>query len=60
VTNVWRIRLTLFAAGVVPFALAGGLSDDTTLWPWTAGLGCQAGFVLGFIAQRRGWIAGWM
>ena len=41
--------------GVVPFALAGGLQDDTTIWPWIAGFGCQAGYVLGFIAQQQGW-----
>jgi hypothetical protein len=49
------IRITLFLAGVVPFALAGGLHDDTTIWPWTAGLLCQAGFVAGYIAPLRGW-----
>ena len=54
-TDDWTIRLSLFAAGVVPFALAGGLSDDATIWPWTAGLLCQTGYVLGYIAQRRGW-----
>jgi hypothetical protein len=54
-TDTWLIRITLFLAGVVPFALAGGLTDDTTVWPWTAGFGCQAGVVLGMIAQRRGW-----
>jgi hypothetical protein len=51
----WIIRLSLFGAGVIPFALAGGLTDDTTVWPWSAGFLTQAGFVLGFIAQRRGW-----
>ena len=50
-SDAWTIRITLFLAGVVPFALAGGLHDD----PWTAGFGCQAGYVLGMIAQRRGW-----
>ena len=54
-TDRWTIYLTLFLAGVVPFVLAGGLSDDATIWPWTAGFLCQAGFVLGMIAQRRGW-----
>ena len=54
-TDTWLIRITLFLAGVGPFALAGGLHDDATIWPWTAGFGCQAGVVLGMIAQRRGW-----
>jgi hypothetical protein len=54
-TDTWTLRLTLFLAGVVPFALAGGLHDDMTIWPWSAGFLCQAGVVLGFIAQRRGW-----
>ena len=54
-SDTWTIRITLFLAGVVPFALAGGLQDDTTIWPWIAGFGCQAGYVLGFIAQRQGW-----
>jgi hypothetical protein len=49
------ITITLFVAGVVPFALAGGLSDDASIWPWSAGLLCQAGVVIGFIAQSRGW-----
>jgi hypothetical protein len=47
--------ITAVLAGVVPFALAGGLHDDTTIWPWSAGLGCQAGFVLGMIGYRRRW-----
>jgi len=42
----WVITITLFLAGVVPFALAGGLTDDTTIWPWSAGFlvpsGCRA------------------
>ena len=49
------ITITLSLAGVVPFALVGGLHDDTTVWPWTAGLLCQSGVVIGMIAQRRGW-----
>jgi len=49
------ITITLFLAGVTPFTLAGGLSDDTTIWPWSAGLLCQGGVVLGYIGQRRGW-----
>jgi hypothetical protein len=53
--DIWMIRLTLFSAGVIPFALAGGLYDDTTVWPWSAGFLCRAGVVLGMIAQRRGW-----
>jgi hypothetical protein len=47
------ITITLFLAGVVPFALAGGLHDDTTILPWSAGLLCQAGFVLAYILTRR-------
>jgi hypothetical protein len=57
-TDTWRIRITLFAAGVIPFVETGGLHDDATVWPWTAGLLCQAGFVLGYIAQRRRWWSG--
>jgi hypothetical protein len=53
--DTWTIRITLFLAGVVPFAIAGGLHDDTTIWPWSAGLLCQAGFVVGYSGQRRGW-----
>jgi hypothetical protein len=30
-THTWIITITLFLAGVVPFALAGGLHDDTTV-----------------------------
>ena len=40
---------------ILPFALAGGLHDDATVWPWTAGLLCQAGFVYGYIGYRRRW-----
>ena len=47
------IRLSLFLAGVIPFALAGGLQNDATVWPWAAALVCQAGVVLGFIGQGR-------
>ena len=47
------ITITLFLAGVVPFTLADGLQDDTTIWPWSAGLVCQAGFVVGMIGYRR-------
>jgi hypothetical protein len=54
-SDTWAIRLTLFLAGVIPFALAGGLSDDTTILPWSAGFLTQAGVVIGMIAQRRGW-----
>jgi hypothetical protein len=54
-SDTWIIRLSLFAAGVVPFALAGGLQNDASIWPWSAGFLCQAGFVFGYIAQRRGW-----
>jgi hypothetical protein len=58
-TDRWTIYLTiyltLFLAGVVPFALAGGLHDDTTIWPWSAGLLCQSGVVLGMIGYRRKW-----
>jgi hypothetical protein len=51
----WTIRITLFLAGVIPFALAGGLHDDMTIWPWSAGFLTQAGFVLGMIGCRRRW-----
>ena len=49
------ITITLFLAGVVPFALAGGLSDDATLWSWTAGFLRQSGVVFGMIGYRRRW-----
>jgi hypothetical protein len=42
-SDAWTIRLTLFLAGVVPFALARGLRDDTMIWPWSAGFLCQGG-----------------
>lgn len=51
------LTLTLFLAGVVPFSLLGGWGEygDHSALPWLAGFGSQAGVVLGFIAQRRGW-----
>ena len=55
-SDTWTLRLTLLLAGVVPFALAGGLRDDTMIWPWSAGFLCQGGVVLGFPGQRRGWL----
>ncbi len=56
-SDTWILRITLFLSGVVPCTLLGGLSEygDRHLLPWTVGFGCQAGVVLGFIAQRRGW-----
>ena len=54
-SDACTIRITLFLAGVVPFAFAGGMTNDLSIWPWAAGFGCQAGVVIGFIAQRRGW-----
>ena len=54
-TDTWTLRITLFLAGVIPFALAGGLRDDTTVWPWTAGFLCQGGFVYGYVGYRRRW-----
>jgi hypothetical protein len=35
-TDTWIIRITLFLAGVVPFALAGGALNDATVWPWSS------------------------
>jgi hypothetical protein len=43
-TDRWMTRVVLFAAGVVPFALAGGLHGGATIWPWAAGFLCQATF----------------
>ena len=54
-TNDRIITITLFLAGVVPFTLAGGLSDDTTIWPCSVGFLTQAGFVFGMIGYRRWW-----
>ncbi len=53
----WTITIALFLAGIVPFTLAGGWGSygDHSALPWLAGFGTQAGVVLGFIAQRRGW-----
>ena len=53
----WSIIITLFLAGVVPFTLLGGWGPigDHSVRPWVVGFGTQAGVVLGFIAQRRGW-----
>ena len=55
-TDNWIITI-IFAAGVVPFTLLGGWGEygDHHVLPWTAGFLTQAGVVLGFIAQRRGW-----
>ena len=51
------ITISLFLAGVVPFTLLGGWgpAGDHSLLPWTVGLMTQAGVVLGYITQRRGW-----
>jgi hypothetical protein len=51
------ITVTLFLAGVAPFTLLGGLGayGDHSIVPWLVGFLTQAGVVLGFIAQRRGW-----
>jgi hypothetical protein len=56
-TDTWTIRLTLFLAGIVPFTLLGGWGEygDHSILPWSVGFLTQAGVVLGFIAQRRGW-----
>ena len=56
-TDTWTIRLTLFLAGIVPFTLLGGWGEysDHSILPWSVGFLCQAGVVLGFIVQRRGW-----
>jgi hypothetical protein len=51
------ITIALFLAGVVAFALLGGWGEhgDHSILPWSVGFLTQAGVVLGFIAQRRGW-----
>jgi hypothetical protein len=56
-SDTWTIRITLFLAGVIPCIALGGLGEygDTHALPWLVGFSTQAGFVLGFIAQRRGW-----
>ena len=52
-----HILISLFAAGLIPFTLLGGWGEygDHHALPWAVGFLCQAGVVLGFIAQRRGW-----
>ena len=49
--------IVLLAAGLIPFNLLGGWGEygDHSILPWSVGFLCQAGVVLGFIAQRRGW-----
>jgi len=49
--------VTLLAAGLIPFTLLGGWGEygDHHVLPWAVGFLCQAGVVLGMIAQRRGW-----
>ena len=56
-SDTWIFRITLFIAGVVPFTLLGGWGDagDHSVLPWSVGFLTQASFVLGFVAQRRGW-----
>ena len=51
------ITVTLFLAGIVPFTLLGGWGEygDNSLLPWSVGFLTQAGVVLGYVAQRRGW-----
>jgi hypothetical protein len=53
-TDRWIITVSLSFAGVVPFALAGGLSGDTTIMG-SVGFLTQAGFVFGMIGYRRRW-----
>ena len=56
-TNDRIITITLFLAGIVPFTLHGdwGAYGDHHVLPWAVGFLTQAGVVLGYIAQRRGW-----
>ncbi len=56
-SDTWIIRIALFCTGIVPFTLLGGWGPggDHSVLPWTAGFGTEAGVVLGYIAQRRGW-----
>ena len=51
----WAVSCILFALGVIPFTLLGGWGEagDTSIWPWTAGFGTQAGFVLGYVVTMR-------
>lgn len=59
-TDAWIIRITLFLSGFVPCALLGGLGEygDHHALPWLVGFGTQAGVVVGYVAQRRGWVRG--
>jgi len=45
------------AVGIIPFSLLGGWGayGDHSILPWAVGFLTHAGFVLGYIAQRRGW-----
>ena len=56
-SDTWIITISLFLSGVVPFTLLGGWGEygDHHIRPWSVGFLTQAGVVLGFIAQRRGW-----
>jgi hypothetical protein len=56
-SDTWTLRITLFLAGIAPFTLLGGWGEygDHSILPWAVGFLTQAGVVLGFIAQRRGW-----
>ncbi len=51
------LYVVLFTSGIIPFTLLGGWgpAGDHSVVPWAVGFGCQAGIVLGLIAQRRGW-----
>ena len=51
------ITISLFLAGVIPFTLLGGWGDagDHSILLWSVGFLTQAGFMLGFIGQRRKW-----
>jgi len=53
----WILRFTLFASGMIPRAMFGGLGayGDTHALPWVVGFGTQAGVVLGMIGYHRRW-----
>ena len=56
-SDAWIIRVSLFLASVIPFALACGWGEygAHSIMPWSVGFLTQTGFVLGYIGQQRGW-----
>ena len=43
-SDKWTFCITLLLCGVIPFALAGGWTNDLSIWPWAAGFLCPAGY----------------